>query len=203
LLLMKVKWINIIAVFGLISQLYLIYMAKVLGRAGFIFDSLIFIALIVIMVFIKDKINLTWPVAFMSVAYFYLHASGVFGYYGNSPFPVPFDWVVHYFGFTVLGMIFVQTYWDECDKLSVLCMIVLACMGIGAFVELMEYEGYLHLGEGEGALFYGPGDVNTDLMNEAGGGWINTMQDLVNNFFGTLTGMAIMLLWRFEKNYRT
>jgi len=67
-------------------------------------------------------------------------------------------------------------------------MTFLAAMGVGAIVELYEFAGYLSMGEGEGGLGKGAGDVTGTWISAD---WLNTMWDLVYNVFGAIIGLVI------------
>ena len=52
--------------------------------------------------------------------------------------------------------------------------------GFSAFHEIFEYAGAMAVGEGEGVLFVGAGDIDE---------W-DTQKDMVNNVLGALIGLA-------------
>ena len=96
-----------------------------------------------------------------------------------------------------------------------LLIILLASIGVGALVEQLEFLGFLKFGFGDGLLRFG-GLGDTPLTEETlrdidliGGGWINTMWDLIYNFIGALLGTILMyLIYLFKKdnengNYKT
>ena len=83
--------------------------------------------------------------------------------------------------------------------ITILVIMMFATMGVGSLVEMTEFWGYLYLGEGDGVLFFGGGDTDPVLINEVGGGWINAMEDLVNNFLGGLLAIIIFIFVNLTK----
>ena len=62
-------------------------------------------------------------------------------------------------------------------------------LGFSAFHEIFEYGGAVALGEGEGVLFIGAGDLDE---------W-DTQKDMLNNLIGGLAGVVVfyaLRLWR-------
>jgi uncharacterized membrane protein YjdF len=71
------------------------------------------------------------------------------------------------------------------SKWFMIVAIVAVVLGFSAFHELFEYAGAVLLGEGEGVLFIGAGDLDE---------W-DTQKDMRNNLFGALVGLALYGLW--------
>jgi len=134
------------------------------------------------------------------------HLMGVFGWYNASPIPLQWDHVTHglpMFAFTALFYNFARPWMTErfwsTKTWSVLLIVLLAGLGVGSLVENLEFTGYLTLGEGEGALFFGgAGDgvpltsSQEEVIQNLGGGYINTEMDLVWNLFGALAAVLVM-----------
>jgi hypothetical protein len=84
-------------------------------------------------------------------------------------------------------------------NMGILIAILFMSIGIGAFVEMTEFWGYLTLGEGDnGALFFGAGDgvlglEGDELIAAMGGGWINEGWDMTVNLGGIIAAMLLML----------
>lgn len=116
-----------------------------------------------------------------------LHNLGTFGTYKNFYFGLEFDLYVHgFFGF-VAALILLRTY-KKIGPYSGWFMyfaIIALILGFSAFHELFEYGGALALGEGEGVLFVGAGDVDE---------W-DTQKDMFNNLIGGLLGLAVYSIY--------
>lgn len=139
------------------------------------------------------------------------HLMGIFGWYNASPIPLQWDHVTHglpMFAFTALFYNFARPWMTErfwsAKTWSVLLMVLLAGLGVGSLVENLEFIGYLTVGQGEGALFFGgAGDgvpltsSQEELINNLGGGYINTELDLVWNLFGALGAVLLLSLVHF------
>jgi uncharacterized membrane protein YjdF len=157
------------------------------------------------------KLNL--PVYTLLVLSFASHLMGVFGWYNASPIFLQWDHVTHgfpLFAFTLFLFNFASQWMDKrlwtAKTWGVLLLVLLAALGIGAVIENIEFSGYLALGYGEGALFLGgPGDgvpittAQMDVIDNLGGGYINTEIDLLWNALGAIVGLVLMALLRFRK----
>jgi len=154
--------------------------------------------------------KLTIPVYALVVLSLAAHLMGIFGWYNASPLPIQWDHITHgvpLFTFTVFLFNFVRPWMDRfwsAKTWSVLLLVLLSGLGIGAIVENVEFAGFLALGYGEGGLFLGgPGDglpvtsAQADLIQELGGGYINTELDLVWNGFGVLAAVVLMSIIQF------
>jgi len=89
---------------------------------------------------------------------------------------------------------FLYEYLKVFNKVERIIIVLLISLGIGSLIELIEFIGYLKLGVGDGLFYYGGiGDtgVNLRAMDAVGGGWLNTMWDLVYNLFGSLLGIVL------------
>ena len=96
-------------------------------------------------------------------------------------------WVHTYFGL-VSALILYRTYklagpYKGAFKYIAIIAIVL---GFSAFHELFEYAGAVLLGEGEGVLFIGAGDIDE---------W-DTQKDMRNNLLGAIIAL---ILYQFNK----
>jgi len=157
------------------------------------------------------KLNV--PVYTLLVFSFASHLMGVFGWYNVSPIFLQWDHVTHgfpLFAFTLFLFNFASQWMDNriwtVKTWGVLLFVLLAALGIGAVIENIEFSGYLALGYGEGALFLGgAGDgvpmtsAQMDVIDNLGGGYINTEIDLLWNALGAIVGLVLMSLIRFRK----
>jgi len=110
-----------------------------------------------------------------------LHMSGALGFYQNSPFPISFDIVVHYYFALCITLVLYRALAANYPVLSAWQLTVLTffiLMGLAALHEIMEFSSYLLLGEESGML-----KPQTSYV------W-DTARDLTNNLLGTVTGLA-------------
>lgn len=115
-----------------------------------------------------------------------LHLAGMFGWYQTYPFGLEYDhWVHGLFGLVAMLMV-LQAY--HLQRLYSPWMINLAglvlILGFSAFHEIFEYAGAMLLGQGEGVLFVGAGDLDE---------W-DTQKDMLNNLIGGLLGLGVFSL---------
>jgi len=144
--------------------------------------------------FVRDRIKLH-PFHFLLMALFLLlHDMGMFGLYKNFYFGLEFDLYVHGFFGLVASLILYRTYSNVGPYKGwfMIVAILALLLGFSAFHELFEYGGALVLGEGEGVLFVGAGDIDE---------W-DTQKDMFNNLIGGLIGLSFYGLWNYFKNGR-
>jgi uncharacterized membrane protein YjdF len=138
--------------------------------------------------FLRHKLHLR-PVPYALVALaILLHMSGAFGFYQQSPFPISFDIVVHYyfaFAITLVLHAFLSGAYPALTRWQVAVLTFFFMMGLAALHEIMEYSTYLALGEERG------------MLKPSSSYFFDTSRDLLNNFLGTLTGLGGITLWRF------
>ena len=134
--------------------------------------------------FLKDKIKLH-PFHFLLLAIFLiLHNLGTFDTYSNYYLGMEFDFWVHSFFGLLCSLILYRTYnlvGPYKNKWFMYVAIIAVVLGFSAFHELFEYAGAITLGEGEGVLFMGAGDIDE---------W-DTQKDMRNNLFGAMLGLTI------------
>ncbi len=156
--------------------------------------------------------RLNVPIYILLVLSLVLHLCGIFGWYSVSPFPcIKWDHITHgipLFSFTLFLYNFARQwmadqFWSA-RTWGILLLVFLSGLGIGAVIENIEFIGYLTLGFGEGGLFFGgPGDgqpvtsAQMDIIQDLGGGYINTEVDLVWNFIGVFSAIVLMSIIRF------
>jgi len=133
--------------------------------------------------FIRDRIKLHPLHYFLLSAFLLLHDIGMFGTYSNFYFGLEFDLYVHgFFGFVAALMLY-RTYHlvGPYKGWFMYLAIISVVLGFSAFHELFEYAGALTVGEGEGVLFVGAGDIDE---------W-DTQKDMFNNLIGGLVGLFL------------
>lgn len=154
-------------------------------------DFVFLLALLWAVYFLKDKIKLHPLHFFLLGAFLLLHNLGVFETYSKFYFGFEYDfWVHSYFGLVSALMLYrtynlVGTYKGWFKYLAIVAVV----LGFSAFHELFEYAGAVLLGEGEGVLFIGAGDIDE---------W-DTQKDMRNNLFGALIGIG--LYWIYHRVY--
>ena len=186
------NWIYIVSLLVFIG---LIFTSYVLDVKDYINDGVIIIFLLSLVFFAWDSLKLRSWVYLLIAFGFLLHNLGVFGFYNISPVFIQWDHVTHFFGELAMG-VFVFNYLyrggvfsgDRLQTFYLCTVAVLAAMGLGVFVEFLEFGGYFFIGEGAGVLGHGLGDINTEFINSE---WFNTMFDLIYNFIGAVVGVTI------------
>jgi uncharacterized membrane protein YjdF len=174
-------------------------------NTGYIKD-LFFTAFLVIALFLLyKKIRLT-PISYSLVCIsLIVHDLGIFGFYANPPlFNIPYDYITHILGIFSVTLVIGNflSYSLAKDRkfhfndFMVLSMIFLAALGIGSIIETIEYGGYLTFGLGEGFFQFGTGDYDRmDIMDRltliVGGGYFDTMGDLICNSIGALSAVIL------------
>jgi uncharacterized membrane protein YjdF len=174
-------------------------------------DILFFVLFILILHATFSFWRLNIPVYTLIVLSFAGHLMGIFGWYNVSPLPLAWDHITHgfpLFTFTMVLYNFARQWMDRfwsTKTWSLLLLVFLSGLGIGAIVENIEFAGFLALGYGEGGLFLGgPGDglpltsAQADAIQEFGGGYLNTELDLLWNALGTLAAMVVMSVIHFR-----
>ncbi len=205
------KGVNTVTVIALLIFAYFIYYAIISRTLSYIMDSALFIALTIFFYCMYKKWNFTLPIYIFVLIPLIAHNAGVLGYYNKSPVPIQWDHITHFlpmFGFSLLFFQNLKEYMNKkffTSKNFLLFLIVLfGSIGIGSLIENAEFFGYLAFGFGEGGFMFGAGDGLPDvdykdpkMIEFVGGGWFNTMWDIVFNELGALTGLVVMMVWRF------
>lgn len=170
-------------------------------------DSIFFIAILSLLFFLRNKLNLSLPVYIFVTLGFLTHSLGTVGWYGESPIALQWDHITHFFGIFGWSMLLFRAFEKNFTKfmswknVGIFLTLFLATQGMGALVELTEFVGFLKFGFGDGALMFGTGDSQADgfnmdtAINWVGGGWINTGWDLVFNFIGAIFGLVLSVLY--------
>ncbi len=133
--------------------------------------------------FIRKKIDIHPFHYFLAAIFLLLHNLGTFDTYSNNYFGFEYDmWVHGFFGFMASLMLY-RTYYlkGPYKGLFMYIAIIAVVLGFSAFHELFEYGGALAVGEGEGVLFIGAGDLDE---------W-DTQKDMFNNLIGGLLGLFL------------
>lgn len=168
-----------------------------IGVADYVNDSVFMMFLLTLIFFMYDSLKMKPWIYFSIALAFLLHDLGMFGFYNISPVGLQWDHVTHFVGEFVAAVVIYNFFFAEkmlngklnkMERFNVLLFVMLAALGVGVFVEFMEFFGYFFVGEGMGIFAHGLGDINTEFINSE---WFNTMFDLIYNFFGALAGVLI------------
>lgn len=194
---------------GIMIFLIFIFLGRMLGVSEFFNDSVVFIMLVIFFYLTYDNWNLTTPLFAFLILSFVPHNMGIFGYYSASPIPLQWDHFTHFLPMMALSMVFFrffQRYMGD-DRLKTFILVfaaLSAALGIGTFIEKAEFIGFLVNGFGEGGFAFGAGDAcagqtatAVEEIDAFGGGWFNTMYDLMWNFYGALSGILLMAARKF------
>ncbi len=172
-------------------------------KTGFIKD-LFFTAFLAIVLFLLYKplklTTITYSLVCLSLM---VHNLGAFSFYAPL-FGIPYDNITHILGLFSATLVIANFFSFGLAKskkfhskdLLLFLMIFLAGLGVGALIESMEYGGYLLWGRGDGVFQFGSGDYDglntTDKLTQiVGGGYFDTMDDLVHNMLGDLCAVAL------------
>ena len=172
----------------------------------YIADSAVFLVLLILLhiTYSHWKLN---PIIYTAVILsLILHVSGVFGWYNKSPVPISWDHVTHFaaiFSFTLLFFQYARQYMDHKfsrKNFTFMFLVLLGGLGVGSIIETAEFTGFMIFGFGEGGFLFGAGDsyggvqniTETDL-NVVGGGYFNTMYDLLWNALGAVAAIILMV----------
>ena len=170
--------------------LWALYQAYCVGYAvELVADRLFGALLFAILLFINRKIDLHWLVFVVFLAAFNLHQMGL---YGHFLLGVPMDRVIHFSTNFALALLCYNLFYSSkfssyltkagLSPLWIGLIVFFFVTGISAFTEIIEFVGYCAIGEGEGLLAFGIGDM---------GEWNNLSWDLISNSIGALAGVLL------------
>ena len=123
-----------------------------------------------------------------------LHFAGMFGWYQTFPLGLEYDhWVHGFFGFVAALMVLRAYYFYGVYPPAMIAVAAVAViLGFSAFHEIFEYAGALAVGEGEGVLFIGAGDLDE---------W-DTQKDMLNNLIGAILGLSVFYTSKYWRSRR-
>ena len=205
---------SVIALLGILVFLVIAGLGYAVGETGFVTDCFVFIFFILFFYFAYDTFNLSTPVYTFFILSLIPHTLGIYGFYFQSPFSLQWDHITHFVSLMAVSLIFFRMLEGQMDKklfssktFLMLFVILSASVGIGTFIENAEFIGFLKNGFGGGGLAFGagdalPGQVVTSIeeIEAFGGGWFNTMYDLIWNFIGAFVGILFMTVRRYWWN---
>jgi len=155
------------------------------------FDFIFLMLLLVGLFYLRKKIGLHWSHFLLYCMFLLIHDVGMFKTYEITLSGIEYDYMVHLFFGMVAALILMRTYHHTGTDHGFMkyIMVIVIVLGFSAAHELYEFGGAILLGEGEGVLFIGAGDLDE---------W-DTQKDMLNNFIGGLLGMGLYALTVREK----
>jgi len=177
-----IKYVSIIAVLFFIIWGIIAIITK---NYEFIFDRFFSAAICLLIIFVHKRMHFKIPVLLLGLVALTLHHLKL---YGNFYFGLPFDRIMHFTAVAAIAAIFYQYLYhteSKKNKLKISILSVLIAIGIASLMEIIEFVGYSFLGQGEGILFYGTGDL---------GEWNNLSWDLISNTLGAITATLVLTL---------
>ncbi|MFK7794763.1 MAG: DUF2238 domain-containing protein [Gammaproteobacteria bacterium] len=152
------------------------------------YDLLMCLALLVAAYYFRSKLHLYWGHYFLFSIFLLLHCLGMYQFYEKYPLGVEYDYWVHgYFG--LVSSLFILRYFvkSEYRFSGFFCVIstFIVVLGMSSAHELYEFAGAILLGEGDGVLFIGAGDIDQ---------W-DTQKDMLNNLIGAIVGVCLKLVF--------
>lgn len=191
--------------FFVLLQLYLFYQVIIQHNYRFIIVQSFITFILLVIYLARDRLRLNNISYILILMGFSLHFVGsVFKYYYNSPFGIAYDHITHPIiiaGFTILFFNFLKEYFTKNKAHNTLLFIVIlfTVNGAGVLSEISEYGAYAIYGLKDGALLFGGADYDRIIVTEEvisememhGGGWYDTMDDLVVNLYTSILVLTI------------
>jgi hypothetical protein len=207
-------WVHITTFLAMLIFLLLILMSYIWQSTAFVAEIIIFMIIILFFYITYNQWNLNLPVYTVLIISLIPHSLGFMGFYFNSPLPIAWDHLTHILPCFAFSLFFFQYLKQFMFKklfttktIFLIFVVILAASGIGVIIELFEFSGFLINGFGQGALAFGAGDacqgqlVSTiEEIDAFGGGWFNTMYDLIWNSIGILLGVLLMIFFKQFRN---
>ena len=150
-------------------------------QSHYVYDIPMCTLLLFVIYLLRIKLKLLKFHFLLLAIFLLLHSLGLYDAYTFYPLGFEYDYWVHaYFGFVASLIIFrwLFLYLLNLQYQVIFLFTVFFVMGASALHELYEYFGALILGEGEGVLFIGAGDLDQ---------W-DTQKDMLNNLLGVIIG---------------
>lgn len=178
-----------------ISLLLFVGILLLKGTSGYWRDASVSIVIVLTLYYYKDKTHLTSSGFALVCGALVLHTLGGLGFYESPPISgIPWDIVTHLYGFFAVSFALSDIFARYLPRKYQPLLILLASLGVGSLVESAEYIGYLTFGKGEGFFAFGAGDVDgiidpQNALYYVGGGYFDSMWDLLINLLGSLIGI--------------
>ncbi len=153
------------------------------------YDLIMCIFLTVALFLARKVLHLYWFHYLLFNVFLIFHNLGMYQYYDRYPLGIEYDYWIHGFFGLVSSLIIMRAFVFSSEKLHLrTCMLltIVFVLGISAAHELYEFAGAMLLGEGEGVLFIGAGDLDE---------W-DTQKDMLNNLIGSIVGLFAYFIHR-------
>jgi len=199
--------------FLFINVYILVY--NILNKSQWALDSIAMILISTIILLLSKKLKLT-PEGFFFLHFgLLLHNLGSFGLYAENLGSFGYDNLVHLTTTMSLGYVFFNflsrklTIRKDLDsknhileyKIIMFFLVIASVTLFATLTEVVEFGGFLYLGDGEGLFFIGIGDSNIE-GGSIDGQFVDTMTDILVNFLGSIIGVILFYNFRFKnKNY--
>ncbi len=152
-------------------------------KSHYKYDLIMTLILLVVVFVVQKKIHLHWFHYLLFAFFLTAHNLGMYELYDKFPLGIEYDYWVHgYFGVVSTLVIFraIKRRKIITDSNTIIFLTIMMVLGISAAHELYEYGGAILLGEGDGVLFIGAGDIDE---------W-DTQKDMLNNLIGSITALS-------------
>lgn len=159
-------------------------------------DNVIAIVLITVFLFVSEQLKFgKIEFALLSLA-FLIHNMGTFRFYEfEINRIIAYDTIGHFLiavigAYVVFNFVVKRYDTSKLGKPSLVLLVVCLLLALGVFVEVIEFTGFMTLGEGEGVLMAGPGDGYGPLEM-----YIDVVQDLIVDIIGGFVGAFAYLFF--------
>ncbi|MFK8027787.1 MAG: DUF2238 domain-containing protein [Gammaproteobacteria bacterium] len=179
-----IKNIYILAVFSIIFLCMEVLALRI--DSHYRYDILICLVLLGGIYKFKQTLQLYWGHYFLFSLFLLIHCMGMYQYYEKYPLGIEYDYWVHAFFGLISSLMILRWFFLSDYNFSMLASLVgtlIVVLGLSAAHELYEFAGAMLLGEGEGVLFIGAGDIDQ---------W-DTQKDMLNNLIGGVIGLSLSL----------
>lgn len=167
-----------------------------------IIDNTLTIIFLTGMLYVKKKLSLnTLEYITVCIAVFF-HNLGTFGFYSLKYGVVAYDNFTHLVtcGISSFLIYSVLTKKINFRKHNIMLFIIVISIVnfFGVVLEVSEYIGFMKLGVGDGLLYAGAGDSD-HTPEDVKGQYIDTMEDIIVNFLGSILGSLLFLILKNSK----
>ncbi len=193
----------------IIFNIFLVVYSLRIGNLYAVKGQLGFVGLALLLYVLRIKLRMSELTYAFLLSGFTLHVSQVLGnFYYHSPIIIPWDYLTHIIPFIGFSLLLFNLQKERMDHQNIVCFrnvslfmtLFLTISGIGVLIEVGEYAGYALLGVKDGALLFGGGDFDTIVVtsdvateiDKRGGGWYDSMSDLLVNSYATLLTLLIL-----------
>ncbi len=163
-------------------------------------DSIIALVMISLFLLLSKKLECGKTEFILLILAFLIHNLGSFKFYEfENTRILAYDTIGHFlitliFAYIIFNFIAKKFNIKTLSTITLIFLVVSIVLAFGVLIEIIEFSGYMILGEGEGILMAGPGDGFGPLEM-----YIDVVQDLIINTLGAILGALIYYYSRFKK----